>query len=240
MAIASVPADVTMRYVTFTLIVVLALPYAHSADVRGYGVLTSDYVFRGVTYSDGDPAAQLGVDVGFDSGLYFGVWGSTIDIYNGADRQRDFQVNYYIGYLVDATDDWAFGAHFVSYTFPRATGNVDYDYEEWSVVANFADTAWLEYSWSPDLYHSGYDSHTIDLLIERPLARDWILGAGGGYYDVSRLSGAGYGYWQAGVSRTFGEVDVDIRYHDTNRDVPIISTPDRADARVAISLRLQF
>ena len=48
---------------------------AQAADVTGYVVLTSDYVYRGVTYSDGHIAGQTGADIAFDSGAYAGVWG---------------------------------------------------------------------------------------------------------------------------------------------------------------------
>ena len=212
----------------------------HSAEIRGYAVLTSDYVFRGVTYSDGDPAVQLGADVQLESGWFFGAWGSTMDVDNGPERHRDRQANFYAGYLHDIDETWTVGGHFVLYTFPGQTGNVDYDYEEWSLVVNYGNQVWFEYSWSPSLYNTDYASHNYDLLYERPIAGDWTFGLGGGYYDVSELSGTGYGYWHAGFSRVFGQFDVDLRYHDTNRAVRIVSTPERADSRIAVSLRFQF
>jgi hypothetical protein len=67
-----------------------------------------------------------------------------------------------------------------------------------------------------------------------------MLGIGAGYYDTSELTGIGYGYWQAGVTRAFGIVAVDLRYHDTSRAVPIISTPDGADARLVLSVKIPF
>ncbi len=39
---------------------------------------TSDYVFRGVSQSDNDPALQGGVDVAYGI-LYAGVWASLVD-----------------------------------------------------------------------------------------------------------------------------------------------------------------
>ena len=37
-----------------------AASLSNAAEFTGYAVLTSDYVFRGVSYSDGHAAAQLG------------------------------------------------------------------------------------------------------------------------------------------------------------------------------------
>ena len=54
-----------------------------AADVTGYAVLTSDYVFRGVSYSDGHASVQAGADVALQSGLYLGAWASSVDIGGG-------------------------------------------------------------------------------------------------------------------------------------------------------------
>jgi uncharacterized protein (TIGR02001 family) len=213
---------------------------SYAADVTGYIVLTTDYVFRGVTYSDGHAAAQAGADIALDSGLYFGMWGSSVDISGNESRHRDLQLNYYLGYSRDLQNSWSIGANVVAYTFPGTEGDVDYDYLEYSMVTNYDDRIWLEYSYSPDLFHSSRYSHNLDLYTEWPLTAGLMLGAGAGYYEVSDLTGSGYGYWQLGLTRSFGRFDIDLRYHDSNRAVPIISTVERAKARLALSAKLLF
>lgn len=213
---------------------------AGAVDFSGYLVLTTDYVWRGVTQSDGDPAAQLGGEVRFDVGVYAGIWGSTIDIDNGADRQRDAEVIYYAGYTHDVSNRWTLGGSVVAYTYPGQTGAIDYNYEELIVSANYGDRLWLEYAYSPDLYNTDYESHNVELYGEWPAGRHLIVGAGVGYYDVSDLVGSGYGYWELGITWPIRRFDLDLRYHDTNRSVPIIGMGDRADSRVALSFRVSF
>jgi len=213
---------------------------ASSADLSGYLVLTSDYVWRGVTQSNGDPAAQLGGDVAFDSGIYAGVWGSTVDINNGGDRQRDTELTYYLGYSHDVGSRWVLGASVVVYTYPGQTGAVDYNYEEVMLMTNYDDRVWLEYAYSPDLYNTGFDSHNVEVFTEWPAGKHLVIGAGAGYYDVSNFVGDGYAYWELGVTWPIRRFDIDLRYHDTSRWVPVISTPERADSRIALSIRLTF
>ena len=213
---------------------------ARAADVTGYAVLTSDYVFRGVSYSDGHASVQGGADVALGSGLYLGAWASSVDISGGPTRQRDLQVNYYLGYSHELRSAWNLGVNAVLYTFPDTVGEIDYDFLEYSIVANFDDRAWIEYSHSPDLYHSGSRTHNLDLYAEWPLPAQLMLGGGAGYYDVSELTGSSYTYWQLGLTRPFGLIDIDLRYHGTSRDVPIISTAESADERVAITARFVF
>ena len=55
-----------------------------------------------------------GGEVVFDSGIYAGIWGSTIDISNGPNIQRDTEVTYYLGYSHDTGSAWTFGASVIT------------------------------------------------------------------------------------------------------------------------------
>ena len=63
------------------LITFISLPSysAVSANVS----FTSDYIWRGMTQSDG-PAIQGGFDYANDSGFYAGIWGSNVNFNDGA------------------------------------------------------------------------------------------------------------------------------------------------------------
>ncbi|MGB5484652.1 TorF family putative porin [Parasphingorhabdus sp.] len=50
-----------------------------SITVSGNAAITSDYRFRGVSFSDGDIAVQGGIDVAHESGFYVGTWASSIE-----------------------------------------------------------------------------------------------------------------------------------------------------------------
>ena len=213
---------------------------ATAAEFSGYLSFKTDYVWRGVTQSDGHPAAQVGGDLSFDSGFYAGLWGSTVDIDNGPARQRDKELTAYLGYGYELDDRWILSATLVSYNYPGQTGSVDYDYEEIQLNVNHDDRIWFQYAYSPDLYDSGYDSHNAEVYAEWQLGGAMTLGAGVGYYDVAALTGSDYGYWEFGLTRPFGPFDVDLRYHDTNRWVPIVSSADRAGSRVALSVLYSF
>ena len=231
------------QYYSQLLLCVLILSQvelAQSAEFSGYGVLTSDYVYRGVTQSDGDVAAQLGLDLGFDSGFYAGLWASTTDISGGPGHQRDFQANYYLGYERDLSARLRLNLSGILYTYPDAEGDIDYDFVEYLVGLNFDDRLWLEYAYSPDLFNTGADTHNIELYGEWLIAGNWIAGLGIGHYDVSSLSGRSYSYWSAGVSRTLGPIDIDLRYHDTSDWAPFVSSQDRAGERFALTLTFPF
>jgi len=229
-----------MRRPLLFLIVLIIGKYSAAAEFAGYVALTTDYVKRGVSQSDSDPALQLGGDVNFANGFYLGAWASTTDIDNGPDRHRDREVDYYIGYVFDVTKSWRISANAVAYVYPGQTGNIDYNYQEYSVGGSFDDRVWLEFAYSPDLYNTGLSSTNIDLYAEWPLNGVWSIGGGAGYYDTSNLTGSAYKYWQLGITRSFKWADVDLRVYDTDKWIPIISTPDRAKSRVVLKIQIPF
>lgn len=64
--------------------------------VSGSATVTSDYRFRGISQTDKDFAVQGGITVNHQSGVYAGVWGSTIDDYvaGGSDQEIDFSAGF--------------------------------------------------------------------------------------------------------------------------------------------------
>ena len=217
----------------------LALP-ANAADFSGYLTLTTDYVWRGVTQSEGDPAAHLGGEVSFASGVYAGLWGSTVDINNGGNRQRDAEVNYYLGYSFELDGSWALGTTVVVYTYPGQKGSINYNYEEYAVSVNYDDRVWLEYAYSPGYYGFDIDSHNVELISEWPAGERLVVSGGAGYFDFSSPLDDAYAYWNLGVTWPVSRFSVDLRYHDTSGPVLLVSTANRADARLALSFRVAF
>ena len=69
----------------------LAAPASAQTEVDvafNVGVV-SDYVFRGASQTDEEPALQGGVDITAGS-FYAGVWGSNVDFFDDTDAEIDF------------------------------------------------------------------------------------------------------------------------------------------------------
>jgi uncharacterized protein (TIGR02001 family) len=61
--------------------------------------LTSDYVFRGITQTDYDPALQAGLTYSWDNGIYVGGWTSNVDFADS--NGPDIEFDTYIGWSHD-------------------------------------------------------------------------------------------------------------------------------------------
>ena len=88
-----------------------ASPVSVSANVA----LVSDYRFRGVGLSDGDPAIQGGIDFATDPGFYVGVWGSSLG-YTPAYGEMELDI--YAGWSGDVTSGLTVDVGGIYYLYP--------------------------------------------------------------------------------------------------------------------------
>ncbi|MFD2166328.1 TorF family putative porin [Thalassotalea euphylliae] len=102
---------------------VLLAATAQAADVSTTISGVSDYRFRGISQSAGDPALQGSVDIEFENGFYSGIFASNIDF--GVDG--DHEVDYYIGYYTDITEDLGIDFSINRYTYPGLDYSSDYN-----------------------------------------------------------------------------------------------------------------
>ena len=106
-------------------------------QVSGSAALTSDYVWRGSSQSDGDPAVQAGAKVSIPSGWYASVWGSNVSFKpdNGARSEFDLVA----GWSGALAPDWTLDANLTRYMYP-GTGRA-LDWTELSTTVSWKQRA---------------------------------------------------------------------------------------------------
>ena len=79
--------------------------------------LASDYRTRGISQTLNDPAVQAGVTLAHSTGLYVGAWSSNVDFGGGLKTRQE--VDYYGGWLWEATEDVNLDIGYLKYTYPK-------------------------------------------------------------------------------------------------------------------------
>lgn len=112
-------------------------------DLSGEALIVTDYRFRGISRSDGDPAAQLSVTFSHDRGFYAGARGTTL---KGVDPFRarhpgfgdlgDVQLDLYAGWRADLGGGFDLDAGLLYYAFAGGEGATDH-------VEPYASLSWL-------------------------------------------------------------------------------------------------
>ncbi len=98
-----------------------AKPATPEFTVTGNFGITSDYRFRGLQQTDGDPAFQGGFDLAHSSGLYVGTWGSNVSSWAaGPTTSTKLEIDLYGGYKTEVAGVGVdVGA--IAYMYPGST-----------------------------------------------------------------------------------------------------------------------
>lgn len=180
-----------------------------SVDISANIGVVSDYRFRGLSYSDRDPALQGGIDVAFESGWFVGTWGSTIAKTGGSNAEVDI----YGGYAGE-TVGIDYSAAVYGYVYPGGS-DVNY-FELQGNIGKSIGPAHLELqlAYTPDQWNTTRDNLYIGVEMAvaipgTPLSAKLRGGRENGSY-------AEKWDWEAGLSYSHNWLTVSASYVDTN------------------------
>ena len=208
----------------------LAGSTAALAEFSGNVAVVSDYLFRGISQSSSDAAIQGGLDYNFDSGLYAGIWGSSVDFDT---EDITMELDYYAGFGGDLTEGLAFDVGAIYYDYPGSGSLGSVDAEYWEVYASLSGdvgpmTLSGNVAYSPDFFAETGDALYLGLGAETEVTEGITLAANVGHQDIDegKASQKGffsseedsYVHWDLGVSTTYMGVDLGLTYSDTNLD----------------------
>ncbi len=186
-------------------------------EFSGNVALTSDYVYRGFTQTDGAPALQGGFDYA-DGDFYVGVWGSGVDFADGTSTEVDL----YAGFTptVGAFD---LDLGVIYYLYPDAPDEPEQNFVE--IYAGASTTVGavdlgVSYAYSPEFYleagAAGYLAASIGTALSDNFGIDATVGYQDFYDDDAADAVTDY---SIGLTTSIGDyVDLDFRYIDTDAD----------------------
>lgn len=183
--------------------------------------LTTDYRFRGVSLSGGDPAIQGGFDVAHDSGFYVGTWASSI---KGGPAYGDLELDIYAGWSGNLTDAVSVDVGVLYYLYPTEDLGLDTDYIEpyASIGVNFGPAeATFGVAYAPEQDSLGGDDNLYlytDLgvgIANTPFTLTGHLGYTDGPLAPPLLAGSADDTgldWSIGASVTEGNFELGVAY----------------------------
>jgi uncharacterized protein (TIGR02001 family) len=104
-------------------ILLALITFEASAQLSATASILSDYRYRGISLSHGDPAAQFGLAWDDPSGVYAGLFASSVQF--AISPHRQLQLVPYAGYVRRLASGWSaeVGAEYATFT---GAGNYDY------------------------------------------------------------------------------------------------------------------
>ena len=214
---------------------------------------TSDYVFRGVSQADEDPAVQASLDWGYNN-FYAGIWGSNVELASvgGSKDGATHSVEYdlYFGYAGSA-GPVDYDAGVLYYWYPNDRGAAEADYVELALglshtLAGMAlePTVGVFAAWSPDYTLEDDDSYYLKGSLALQLSEHVGVDFAAGTIDVDGGKGTpgGYGYthYEVGLAAAVKGFDIDLRYHNNNEQKSVQGFGDIIDDRVVLTVSRSF
>ena len=195
--------------------------------------LYTDYVFRGYTQTQNEPAIQGGFDVEHSSGFYAGTWASNVDWTTAAEvmDKNSIEIDVYAGWAGDlGFYDLGFDIGILQFYYPgnKTEGAVDADATEvyfgfnkdWmdgafsTSVTNYvvvSDDAWGFYNMDGEMYH--------DLTVDVPIGSSPVTLSGHVGHQTFGESKYDYTDWKVNVDYAFNDnFSAGAFYTDTDQD----------------------
>ena len=186
------------KFLTVLLTGFIAVP--SFAGVSANVAFASDYIWRGMTQTGGDPAISGGFDYANDGGFYVGIWGSNVGFSEDAsgDLGAGSELDFYFGYSFETEAGLGIDISYVYFMYPGATS---LDFQEIGVALSYGDFGFG--------YYSGQDG-----------APDYMdLSYRMGYFSVSYGDYDTYGTnFALGCGFACGEYDCGLTYSDFSSD----------------------
>jgi len=204
----------------------LATPILASADepaVSANVTIGSEYIFRGIAQTKGNPTIQGGFDYALSNGFYVGTWGSNIswlsdqtpgDPATGASASMEWDV--YGGYTGSISSDLGYDVGILTYNYPGdnlSSGNAKPDTVElygaltykW-LKAKYSVTTGSLFGWTKADGSKTSGSGYLDLSGSYDMGSGLSVGAHLGHQTVSGLSDASYTDYSVSVSKNIDKV----------------------------------
>lgn len=184
-----------------------------ATDFSANVAITSDYVWRGVSQTDSNPAIQGGFDAEHENGFSFGTWGSNVA--GTANAEFDFYVAYSM-----ALEGIDISVGYIAYTY---SDDSSLDFEEGNIGASYGPfSAMISHDFDNDntYIEAAYDFEITDNVMLSAHLGEYSFDTGGDYTD-----------WSVSASTEYKGFGFSLAYIDTD-----ISDFDAADSRIAFTI----
>ena len=205
-----------MRAALLLLLAAASLPGAAHAQISASVAAVSDYRFRGISQSDRKPALQGSVAYDHPSGLFAGLFVSTVD-FDDDTFQADAQTYLQAGFARRLTVDLSWEIGIARYDYLRASSN-------WNYGEAFAGVTWRDLNarvhYAPDYINRGARSTYLEVNGTRALNERTALFGHVGYWSIEdgsrRAAARSQIDVRVGVAFDLGVVSLEISGVATN------------------------
>jgi len=210
---------------------------AKAVEVSGNAALTTDYVWRGSTQTQGDPAVQAGFKVAGNTGLYMSIWGSNVEFAPETHASSEF--DFTVGWGRKLSNDWAVDVNILYYRYPSTT--VDLNWTELNGTVTYADNYWLSVGYSPEALGSSDTGVYTQLGARFPVTGTLRVEGAIAHFFLDYVNDRSYSHAQlSAIWALRAPFELRLTAHGTDSNAKQIFGEDFAGSRVEAALQANF
>jgi uncharacterized protein (TIGR02001 family) len=237
------------RYTRPLLLISLGLcASAHADSVKVLsGSLggTSDFVFRGLSLTQGDPAAQASLDVEFPREFYVGAFVATCNPNPGDSPPVELDV--WAGRYWRLSQDFSADVRLSQYTYPDDPRRVSYNRTELTGTLGYRNQLFFAAIYSPNTKavasSPGYDdgnAWAVELSGRYPFGEKFAVSAGVGHYGLDEIYHDSYNYWNLTLTAILKPFELQLAYLGVDDSADEHFSEDVVGDRVAFTALWRF
>ncbi len=234
----------TRKQLAACLLIALLVPRGlMAADSWGGSIAaTSDYLVRGISRSNQDPAVQADLHVATNSGLIAGMFASSTQI--DPREGHDAEISALVGFAWRASSAWNAKILASYYAYPWNERGSRYNYTELTIEAAYSDWLNINVEYSPDAryllnYSPGVSATSAEITVRTPVRHRMAATAGIGHSQFSGGVG-GYTYWSAGGVIDLSPWVISLGFVDTDAYARTLFYSDAAHDRWSATVIWRF
>jgi uncharacterized protein (TIGR02001 family) len=242
---------VTLPTRTLLLITLGACAIARTESARADSVVsgslggTSDFVFRGLSLTRGDPAAQMSIDIEFPKEFYVGAFVATCDPNPGPSPPVEMDI--WAGRYWRMSESISADLRLSQYTYPDDPRRVSYNRTEITGTLGYRNQLFIAAIYSPNTkavasspgYDEG-DAWAVELSGRYPIGERFAVSAGIGHYGLDEVYHDSYSYWNVTVTATLAPFELQLAWLGVDDGAEEHFSEDVVGDRVALTALWRF
>ncbi|SDY26957.1 conserved hypothetical protein [Lysobacter sp. yr284] len=210
---------------------------APAFTLSGSAALTSDYVWRGSSQTQGDPTAQVGVKAAHRSGFYASAWGSGVEF--APDTHASSELDFTVGWAGKLAPDWTLDLNVLHYRYPSTT--VDLNWTELNGTVTWRDNYWLSLAYSNEALGSKDRGLYSQVGARVPVNDALRFEAALGHYFLDDVYDRSYTHGQLSAIWAFrSPFELRLSAHATDRNAERIFGDSLAGSRIEAAVQASF
>jgi len=185
------------------------------ADVSLFATATTDYVSRGVSYSNNGSAVQGGSEYTMPIGAMLGVWTTTL-----GDNTGGQELDFYAGYKKEVFENMVIGGKIISYRYLKNTssdyveGNINFSYKIFKLDIYYAPQ--IPVVARTETYKNLYFNLSACLEVMKDISIGTALGYS--YFNNKTLADSNNRFdGILSLLKTMQDTTISLNFSDTNR-----------------------